>query len=594
MDAFQLLSRGGVKFDKRRFKTEVQLFDTKDRSRSADANTKRKHEELPQELDFFKYAPGTASKRKAFRSDFGQGEDDQSEDEDADRDDDNDEESEKKSRKRTKLDEDDKEEGPSQPRHRVTTKGMNVPGPVDSFEALQERYKVSSRLVQTLKENGYASPTAIQAHGASILLEGRDLAAISPTGTGKTLSYLIPVIALLGAPVSSSKSATGVGVRAVILAPTRELAHQIHNECMKLAQGRKWRIVLFSKATANALSDKTIRDKVDVIVSTPLRLVDSMQNGTLQLDNVRILILDEVDRLLDSEFLPQTQEILAACAHEKVQKAIFSATLPAGAEKIAMGALKNPVRVVVGLKDTPLPLISQTLTYVADESSKLPTLLQYLSQPYTPPIVIFTSTQPRVSSLAEQLVLNSVPNVDCLHAGMSKKEREDAVSRMRKGESWVMISTDVMARGMDFKGVRGVINFDFPTSVQSYVHRIGRTGRAGREGTAITYFTNEDAPFLKPIANVLLQSGSTVPEWISKLPKPSKLKRREMGKVKRGEMVTKDGRIGRNQAIRKTNMIEGSKRRKEKGHADHGQGLDHAASEGGRGASRRSGNGESS
>lgn len=125
------------------------------------------------------------------------------------------------------------------------------------------------------------------------------------------------------------------------------------------------------------------------------------------------------------------------------------------------------------LRDTPLPSITQSMKYVADESSKLPTLLSHLSQPYEPPLLIFTSTQPRATSLAEQLILNDVPNVDCLHAGLTRKEREDAVSRMRKGESWVMISTDIMARGMDFKGVRSVINFDFPTSVQSYVHRIG-------------------------------------------------------------------------------------------------------------------------
>ena len=124
-------------------------------------------------------------------------------------------------------------------------------------------------------------------------------------------------------------------------------------------------------------------------------------------------------------------------------------------------------------RDTPLPSIAQKLTYVADESSKLPSLLQFLSQPYAPPIIVFTSTQARASSLAEQLILNSVPNVDCLHAGMSRKEREDAIVRMRKGESWVMITTEVMARGMDFKGVCGVINFDFPASVQSYIHRIG-------------------------------------------------------------------------------------------------------------------------
>jgi len=215
-------------------------------------------------------------------------------------------------------------------------------------------------------------------------------------------------------------------------------------------------------------------------------------------------------------------------------------------------------------RDTPLPLVAQTLIYVADDSSKLPSLISYFAQPYNPPVLIFTSSQPRASSLAEELVLNGIPNVDCLHAGMSKKEREDAVSRMRKGESWVMVSTEVMARGMDFKGVREVINYDFPMSVQSYIHRIGRTGRAGREGKAVTFYTNDDAPFLKSIANVLVQSGSSVPDWILKLPKPSKMKQKRMGKIKRPEMINPARKIGRNDSIRKRDMVAGSKRRKEK------------------------------
>jgi ATP-dependent RNA helicase DDX52/ROK1 len=148
-------------------------------------------------------------------------------------------------------------------------------------------------------------------------------------------------------------------------------------------------------------------------------------------------------------------------------------------------------------RDTPLPLIAQSLTYVSDDASKLPTLLTYLSKPYNPPVLIFATSQPRASSLAEELVLAGIQNVDCLHAGMTNQQREDALSQMRRGESWVMVTTEVMARGMDFKGVREVINYDFPTSVQSYVHRIGRTGRAGREGKAVTFFTNEDAPYLK-------------------------------------------------------------------------------------------------
>lgn len=207
--------------------------------------------------------------------------------------------------------------------------------------------------------------------------------------------------------------------------------------------------------------------------------------------SVRHLVLDEADRLLDSEFLSQVQEIVSSCTCENMQKAVFSATLPSGAEKIAMDMLSDPIRVVVGLKyvtipiglavfnskavfrDTPLPLISQSLTYVSDDASKLPTLLQYFSQPYDPPVLVFVSSQERATSLAEELVLSGTPNVDHLHAGMTKKEREDSVSRMKRGQSWVMITTEVMARGMDFKGVREVINYDLPQNVQSYIHRVG-------------------------------------------------------------------------------------------------------------------------
>ncbi|KAJ6501555.1 P-loop containing nucleoside triphosphate hydrolase protein [Mycena vitilis] len=550
MEAFQLLSRGGPKFDKKRFKNDVQLF-SKEPPKSVGATSEKIADgELPGELDYFKYAAGGSGKRKA----DGNGaavpavkkrKVDQDDDEDMEE----------------QEEDEDEQDAPSGSRQRVVAKGSNVPAHADTFNELVERYNMSSLLLSNLDTHGYAHPTGIQSYGIPILLESRDLAAISPTGTGKTLSYLLPIISALGAPSSSANSDAGAGVRAIVVAPTRELAHQIHNECLKLAQGRKWRVVLFSKATAGTLADKATRDKVDIIISTPLRLVASLRSGGLELNNVRHLILDEADRMLDSEFFPQVEEILVACSHPSLQKAVFSATLPAGAEKMAMQMLNDPIRVVVGLKDTPLPLISQSLTYVADDPSKLPSLLAHLAQPYNPPVLIFTSSQPRATSLAQELVLNGVSNVDCLHAGMTRKEREDAVSRMRRGESWVMVSTEVMARGMDFKGIREVINYDFPTSIQSYVHRIGRTGRAGREGKAVTYFTDDDAPFLKAIANVLLQSGSTVPEWILKLPKPSKLKRRQMGKVKRAEIVNPARKIGRSDAIKMRDMVAGSKRR---------------------------------
>ncbi|KAL1952318.1 hypothetical protein VTO73DRAFT_1467 [Trametes versicolor] len=552
MEAFHLLSRGGVKFNKTKFKGDVRLFNGNKAQEPKASTSASASGELPPELNFFKYAEGGAPKRKAPSADIETDAKGKKRKVDADEDEGTDEED-------VPMDDE-----PPMPRHRVTTKGNNVPEHADTFEALRDRYNIPPHLFANLAESGYKRPTGIQSYGVPILMEHRDLAAISPTGTGKTLSYLLPVMAALGAPAASAKSDAGSGVRAIILAPTRELAHQIHNECLKLAQGRKWRTVLFSKATAATMKDKTVRDKIDLVISTPLRLVASLKAGHLELGNVRHIVLDEADRMLDTEFLEQVEEVIAACTYPDVQKAVFSATLPANAEKVALSMLRDPIRVVVGLKDTPLPLIAQSLTYVADDQSKLPTLLQYLSQPYNPPVLIFVSSQPRAASLAEELIISGIPNVDCLHAGLSKKEREDAVSRMRRGESWVMVSTEVMARGMDFKGVREVINYDFPQTVQSYVHRIGRTGRAGREGKAITYFTDQDGPWLKTIANVLLQSGSPVPEWILKLPKPSKMKRKQMGKVKRAETVNNARHIGRKDAIKKRDMIAGSKRRSEK------------------------------
>lgn len=219
-------------------------------------------------MDFFKYAQGGSAKRKAAESTEGgeiggiSGK-------------------RKKARVQSAAEEESSEDGDERPpqRHRVTTKGANIPPHIDSFQELQDRYHISSHLLANLKDYGYNHPTGIQSYGIPILMEvrcsfselcmlilkhttkSRDVAAISPTGTGKTLSYLLPVMSSLGAP-SGSKSGSPGGVRALVIAPTRELAHQIHNECLKLAQGRKWKIVLFSKATASTLGDKSVRDKV--------------------------------------------------------------------------------------------------------------------------------------------------------------------------------------------------------------------------------------------------------------------------------------------------------------------------------------------
>ncbi|KIJ38491.1 hypothetical protein M422DRAFT_231241 [Sphaerobolus stellatus SS14] len=601
MEAFQLLSKGGVKFNRKRFEGDVKLFQpTKnaDKGKQPEAPTN----ELPPELDFFRYAKtNVPAKRKA--------EDKTKEEKKKEKAHGNDDKSDAESSrgKRRKIEDEDTPEVPKASKQRVTAKGKDVPAAVETFHELRDRYECPQLLLANLEKNGWKTPTGIQAYGVPILMEKRDVAAISPTGTGKTLAYLIPMISLLGTPISQSSSEDkGKGVRGLVLAPTRELAGQIYNECLKLCQGRKWRIVLYSKATAATLSNKEVRDKTDIIISTPMRLVASLKESKIELANVRHLILDEADRMLDAEFFPQIEEVVESCTHPSLQKAIFSATLPAGAEQVAMKMLKNPIRVVVGLKDTPLPLIRQSLVYVADESSKLPSLVSYLTDTsslptaatapprWAPPILIFTSTQPRATSLTTQLILHNIPNVDVLHASLTNKQREDVVHRMRMGECWVLVCTEVVARGMDFKGVKGVINYDWPMTVQSYVHRIGRTGRAGNEGFAVTYWTDEDAPYLKTIANVLLQSGSPVPDWILKLPKPSAIRKRQMGKVKRGDDVDPSASIGRKDAIKKRDMVLGSKRRKEKEESGKGKWKKPSTEggEGGQGKAEWSGFGE--
>ncbi|GJJ13927.1 hypothetical protein Clacol_008184 [Clathrus columnatus] len=576
METFQLLSRGGVKFNKNRFASDASSSNDIDRGKSRELSSSQ----LPPELDFFRYAKNTSlpsndtSKRKL---------DTQTQNETDEKSIDG-KDSEtfipmKKRRKNSPEISGDEGETSSDvkksKKQRVTSKGNNIPIPLESFEELTTRYDFPSRMLQNMGKNGWIEPTGIQAHGIPMILESRDLAAISPTGTGKTLTYLLPIIFKLHAPISQSiDHDVGKGVRALILAPTRELAHQIYNESLKICEGRKWRVVLYSKASAATLADKGVRDKTDILISTPLRLVASLKEKKIDLDNVRHLVLDEADRMLDTEFLSQVNEIVASCPHGSLQTSVFSATLPGSAEQVAMKMLKDPIRVIVGLKDTPLPSIRQSLVYVADETSKLPSLISYLTSTsvpstdpaappsWAPPILIFTSTQSRATSLYTNLMLYNLPNVDVLHASLSNAQRMDVIRRMREGKCWILVCTKVMARGMDFKGIRGVINYDIPNNVQSYVHRIGRTGRAGRDGFAITYWTDEDGPYMKTLANVLLQSGSHVPEWMLKLPKPSQLKRRQMGRAKRGDEVTAASRIGKMDSVKKRDMILASKRRK--------------------------------
>ncbi|KAI9230335.1 MAG: P-loop containing nucleoside triphosphate hydrolase protein [Piptocephalis tieghemiana] len=406
---------------------------------------------------------------------------------------------------------------------RIRTYGDDIPAPLTSFPELTTRYTAKPYLTRNLTEGAFTRPTPIQQQAIPVILSGREVMACAPTGSGKTLAFACPILHALGDPQK-------VGYRAIIVSPTRELAQQIYGVFKALSKGKKFKICMLTKATASTQANNPkLREKFDILITTPLRLVHGIQHSEVDLSGVEYLVLDEADKLLEAGFVEQMDEILAACSNPKLQKMLFSATLPSGVESLASTIMKDPIRVVVGEKNAATDLIEQKLIYVGQEEGKLVGIRQMVQEGFQPPVLIFVQSIDRAKTLFNELIYDGI-NVDVIHAERTKAQRDNIVESFKAGRIWVLIATELMARGVDFKGVNLVINYDFPQSVQSYIHRIGRTGRAGRKGKAVTFFTKDDAEYLKSVVNVMRESGCTVPEWMLKLKKPSQNARNKMKK----------------------------------------------------------------
>ncbi|KAJ1940508.1 RNA-dependent ATPase rok1, partial [Linderina macrospora] len=286
--------------------------------------------------------------------------------------------------------------------------------------------------------------------------------------------------------------------------------------------------------------DPMMRQRYDILVTTPLRLVHSIQKGEIDLKHVRRLVLDEADTLMEKGFLEQVDEILAACTSPNLQISLFSATMPSSVEAMAKTIMKDPVRVIIGAMNSATETIDQQLVYVGQEEGKLVEVRNMIATGFKPPCLIFVQSIDRAQELFRELVFEGI-NVDVIHSERTQAQRNRIIQKFRSGALWVLICTELMARGIDFKGVNMVINYDFPQSAQSYIHRIGRTGRAGRAGKAITYITKEDAPYLRVIVNVMRQSGCEVPEWMLEMHNPSNNDRKKLKKrpVERKDISTK-------------------------------------------------------
>ncbi|CCH59880.1 hypothetical protein TBLA_0C00640 [Henningerozyma blattae CBS 6284] len=443
--------------------------------------------------------------------------------------------------------------------------GNDVPLPIGSFDDLITRFSFDKRLLNNLIDNHFTEPTPIQSEAIPIALLDRDIVACAPTGSGKTMAFLIPLLQQI---IDEKKV---VGLKGLIISPTKELANQIFLECVKLSRSiffekkRPLQVALLSKSLSAKLKNKVISNsKYDIIISTPLRLIDVVRNESLDLSKVKHLIFDEADKLFDKTFVEQTDDILSSCTDPALRKSMFSATIPSSVEDIAQSLMNDPVRVVIGHKEAANSNIEQKLIFCGNEEGKLIAIKQLTQEgEFKPPVIIFLESITRAKALYHEMMYDRL-NVDVIHAERTTIQRNKIIERFKSGELWCLICTDVLARGVDFKGVNLVINYDVPRSSQAYVHRIGRTGRAGRKGKAITLYTKQDALAVKPIINVMKQSGCEVAEWMD-----TKLTKREKESIKKGKahkdrlQISTVPKVDKLKRKRKNEMINASKRRKE-------------------------------
>uniref|UniRef100_A0A146MG33 Probable ATP-dependent RNA helicase DDX52 n=1 Tax=Lygus hesperus TaxID=30085 RepID=A0A146MG33_LYGHE len=407
----------------------------------------------------------------------------------------------------------------------ITVKGKNLPPPLESFDELVSVYGVDKNIVNNLKSAGYDGPTPIQMQAIPALLKGRQVLACAPTGSGKTVAFMAPVLASLGKP--SRK-----GFRALILSPTRELAKQIFRECTLLSAGTGLKANYITKVRQDDAYGTKFSSKFDVLISTPNRLIHllRLKPDLINLRSVEWLVVDESDKLFEAGtrgFRDQLAEIYKACDNENLKRAMFSATYTVHVARWCRKNLKKVVEITVGHRNTTVDKVEQELVYAGSEAGKLHAFRELIRKGISPPVLVFVQSKDRAKQLFNELIYDGI-NVDVIHSDRTQHQRDNVVRAFREGKIWVLICTDIMGRGIDFVGIKLVVNYDFPNSAISYIHRIGRTGRAGMSGRAVTYFTDEDKPALRTIARVMKDSGCPVPEYMLSLKKTSKRDRLKM------------------------------------------------------------------
>ena len=348
-------------------------------------------------------------------------------------------------------------------------------------------FGLNEAVVRGVESMGYVDPTPIQLRAFPIILSGRDMMGSAQTGTGKTAAFGLPILSQLG---------THGKMRALILEPTRELAAQVETAFRDFARFMDLTVGLVYGGVGYGKQREFLATGVDVLVATPGRLLDFLEDGTAKLNDIQYLVLDEVDRMLDMGFLPQVRRIVDRLPKQR-QTLFFSATLPPELETMTKWLLTNPEQVEIGQRRSPAETVTHALYPVAKDQ-KFELLIALLEHTQFDSAIIFTSTKVMADRVANQLK-DLKHSVAVLHSNRTQSEREDALAGFKSGKYEVMVATDIAARGLDIAGVSHVVNYDVPQHPEDYVHRIGRTGRALQVGDAVTIFTAEEIDHVRAI-----------------------------------------------------------------------------------------------
>ncbi|MDO8249393.1 MAG: DEAD/DEAH box helicase [Rhodoferax sp.] len=366
-----------------------------------------------------------------------------------------------------------------------------------------EELNLAPAIVKAVLEQGYETPTAIQAQAIPAVLEGHDLLGGAQTGTGKTAAFVLPMLHKLSAGETPRNKFGGIGIRALVLTPTRELAAQVEESVQTYGKYLELSsTVIFGGVGMNPQISR-VKKGVDILVATPGRLLDLLQQGVLDLGQVQMLVLDEADRMLDMGFIHDVKKVLAVVPKQK-QSLLFSATFSDEIRELAATLLKDPLSIQVTPRNTTVQRITQLIHPVGRGKKKA--LLAHIIQEHNwSQVLVFTRTKFGANNVAEFLTKNGIQAM-ALHGNKSQSARTQALSGFKSGDIRALVATDIAARGIDIDDLPHVVNYEIPNVCEDYVHRIGRTGRAGADGTAVNLVCLDEEGFMQAIERYTKQN----------------------------------------------------------------------------------------